>query len=358
MTFLHINDKKFDDIQDFINFLEYEHAEFKMPSNLQIVATISNFESIDYFINSLLKYGFSIEKEFGKLLLISKMFLEKKIFFYVFFDDRNNVPLFLTVARKTDDIPETLLNYIDRSRDISNLWITPKVMKELKDSLVDKYEDLMINYFSAKRNPNFDIKAEYRPEVARSIQYRGDDGKLALEELEFYYGVLPKIIEIKLFEGLWFRIDNKGIITMKKGDFNTVFEIIENVIERVIQIRDAIDESKYIIRRVGVNKQFSNAIQTPWSMILPSGIKYDNIPDFCRTIQSDEWGFTLLEHVLLNGSLFFSARIIDNNKSSIFDITTTGNKIDIYPVEKADIGSCMKFYEFIVENIDPQAIGG
>lgn len=358
MTFLHIEDVDFKDIRDFINYLECEHGEDRIPANLQIVATISNFESLDLFADSLLNYGFFIEKKYGKLLLISKMLNEKKIFFYVFFDDRNNVPLFLTLARKTDDIPETLLNYIDRSRDISNLWITPKVMNELKDSLIAEYDDLMITYFSAKRSPNFDISAEYRPEVTRSMQYRGDDGKLALEELEFYYGVLPKIIEIKLSEGVWFRIDNKGIITMKQGDFGRIFKIIENVIGRVIQIRDAIGESEYVIHRVGVNKQFANAIQTPWSMILPSGIKYDDIPNFCNVIQNEEWGFTLLDYVHLNGSLFFSARLIDNKKSSVFDITTTGNKIDIFPVEKADIGSCMKFYEFIVENIDPLAIGG
>lgn len=355
---MHIEDRGFEDIQDFINFLELEHDDFRIPSNLQIVATISNFESFELFLNSLLNYGFLLEKEFGKLLLISKMLNEKKIFFYVFFDDRNNVPLFLTTARKTDDIPETLLDYIDHSRDISNLWITPKVMKELKDDLIDEYEDLMITYFSAKRSPNFEITAEYRPEVARSIQYRGDDGKLALDELEFYYGVLPKIIEIKLSEGVWFRIDNKGIITMKHGDFSKIFKIIESVVCRIIQLRDAIGESKYTIHRVGVNKQFANAIQTPWSMILPSGLKYDEIPAFCNSIQSEEWGFTLLDYVRLNGSLFFSARLIDNNKSSVFDITTTGNKIDIYPVEKADIGSCMKFYEFVVENIDPLATGG
>lgn len=355
MTFLDIEDKDFKDIQEFIYFLE---TEGKIPSNLQVVATISNFSTIDLFINSLIKYGFSIEKEFGKLLLISKMLHDNKIFYYVFFDDRNNVPLFLTIARKTEDIPETLLNYVDRSKDISNLWITPKVMKELKDGLITEYEDLMITYFSAKRGTNTYIPAEYRPEVDRNIQYWGGDGKLTLDEMEFYYGVLPKIIEIKLPDGVWFRIDNKGIITLRQGDFSKIFEIIENVIDRLIRVRNAIGKSSYTIRKVGVNKQFANAVQTPWSVILPSGIGYEDIPSFCKAIQSEEWNFTLLEHVLLNGSMFFSARIIDNNNSSVFDITTIGTKIDIYPVEKADIGSCMRFYEFVVENIDPQATEG
>ena len=52
------------------------------------------------------------------------------------------------------------------------------------------------------------------------------------------------------------------------------------------------------------------------------------------------------------------SRLIDNNNSSVFDIETSGDSIDIYPVEQADIGSYIKFYEFLVENVDSQAVVG
>ena len=137
MTFLSIGDSIFEDIQEFISFLEYDKKGSRLPSNLQIVATISTFETINEFIDNLVKFGFIIEKSYGKLLLISKSINNRKIYYYAFFDDRNNVPLFLTSARKTDDIPETLLDYIKRARDISNLWITPRIMRELKDRLIE-----------------------------------------------------------------------------------------------------------------------------------------------------------------------------------------------------------------------------
>ena len=132
MAFLEIEDNEFNDIQEFIEFLEYDKKGHQLPSNLQVVATISTLKTIEDYINDLIKYGFFIEKRYGKLLLISKAILNKKIYYYTFFDDRNNVHLFLTIARKTDDIPETLFDYIKRSGDISNLCITPKIMKELK----------------------------------------------------------------------------------------------------------------------------------------------------------------------------------------------------------------------------------
>ena len=357
VTFLSIGDSIFDDIQEFISFLEYDKKGSRLPSNLQIVATISTFETINEFIDNLVKLGFIIEKRYGKLLLISKSINDRKIYYYAFFDDRNNVPLFLTSARKTDDIPETLLDYIKRARDISNLWITPRIMRELKDRLIEEHSDLIITYFSAKRTPDSNIRAEYRPEISRGIQYQGIDGRQALDEMEFYYGVLPKILEIWLPNGVAFRIDNKGIITLLKGNFGNVFKIIESVIDKLITIRNAIGESNYTIYKVGINNQFTHMIQTPWSVILPTRMRLDDIPGFCRALSEEEWDFTVLEDMFLKESMF-SARLIDNNNSSVFDIETSGDSIDIYPVEQADIGSYIKFYEFLVENVDSQAVVG
>lgn len=356
---MHIDERReFKDIQEFIELLESEKVGWQIPSKLQIIATISTHNNFNEFIDNLKQYGFIIEKEFGKLLLISKMAHGEKIYFYSFFDDRNNVPLFLTVARKTDDIPETLFDYIRRSKDISNLWITPKVMKELKDKLIDNYSNLMITYFSAKRTPTTDIPAEYRPEVVRGIQYRGDDGKQALDEMEFYYGVLPKIIEFRLPNGVAFKIDNKGIITLIQGDFSNVFEIIEYVVGNMIKLRNAIGGSSYRIHRVGINNQFSNVIQTPWSVLLPSGMKFGEIPILRKFMEGEEWEFTLLEDLILKDKMFFSARLIDNNNCSVFDIITTDNRVDIYPVEQINIGTYMRFYEFLVEIVDPLAVVG
>jgi len=358
MAFLDIGEMEFNDIREFIEFLEGDERVDRLPSNLQVVATISTLRTIYDFINNLKKHGFEIEEYHGKLLLISKTINERKVPYYTFFDDRTNIHLFLTVARKTDDIPRTLLDYMKQSGYISNLWITPKIMRELKDRLVEEYDDLLITYFSAKRLPNSDIPAEFRPDVIRGIQYRGDDGKKALEEMEFYYGVLPKILEIRLPNGVSFRIDNKGIITLFRGSFGEVFKIIESVVGKLIKIKYAIEESSYTIHKVGINKQFSHAIQTPWSVALPSGLKIDDVPNFCRSLGEEEWDFTILDYMLLREETYFSARIIDNNNSTLFDIATTGESMDVFPVEQTVISSCIRFYEFLVENVDSFATVG
>lgn len=352
------DDRDFDDIQDLIQYLECERGDAQISSNLHIVATLSTFQNIDQFIESLRNFRFSIVKKAGKLLLLSKESQDKQIYIYAFFDNRNNVPLFITDAKKTNEIPDTLFTYINHTKEISNLWIAPKVMKEIKDNLAREYQDMIITYFSARRSPNTDIHSEFRPHTERSIQYRGNDGKHTLEEMEFYYGVLPKILEIQLPNGIAFRIDNKGIITLRHGHFAGIFQIIEEIVSRLEKVREAIGESGYSINKVGSRRQFTNAVQIPWSIDMPVEMHSDDVSRFCKAICSEEWNFTVLEQVLLPGSMLFSARLIDEHTGSLLDISTTGKKIDVYPVEKIDIGTSMRFFEFVVENVDHMATVG
>jgi hypothetical protein len=345
----------FTDIRDFTFFLE-EESIYNIIDVPNIIITISDFSTIDEFTNSLRENNFLIERELGKLLYISKMSDGKKVFFYVFYDDINNIPLFFTDAKKSDDIPDILFTYFNKVKKVTNMWIYPKIMKKIKDDLESQFDDLIITYFSAQRALNTDINAEFRPDVERTIQYSGDDGKRALNEMEYYYGVLPKILDIKLPNGIAFKIDNKGIITLRSGTLKDIFKIIEDVINRAIQVRNAIQKSNYEIRWFGRNNRFSNAIQKPWSIKLKTGMKSDDFSFFCDSIQSKYWNFTVLEWFSIDKSSSFNARIIDNNTGSHFDITTYKKRIDIYPVEHRDLNASIHFFAFISENIDNTAL--
>lgn len=348
-------DISFKDIRDFTLFLEKESI-YNIIDVPNIIITISDFYNIEEFQNSLISNDFVVEKELGKLLYISKNSEGRKVFFYVFYDDKNNIPLFFTDAKKSDDIPDILFRYFNKVKKISNMWIYPKIMKKIKDELESEFDDMIISYFSATRALNSDINAEFRPEVERHIQYSGEDGKRTLNEMEHYYGVLPKILDIKLPNGIAFKIDNKGIITLRSGTLNEIFNIIEDVINRAIQVRDAIAKSNYEIRWFGKNNRFSNAIQKPWSIQLQSGMTTDDIPFFSESIQSKYWNFTVLEWFLINDSSSFSARIIDNNTGTHFDVSMLDKRINVYPVEQRDLNAYIHFYAFISENIDNTAL--
>jgi hypothetical protein len=357
VTFLKIGDKKFSDISEFVNFLKEVQSEGKDLWNIQLVPTVSNHRSFKQFVESITEYGFSIVEESGKLLLVSKQHGKDTVYFYIFFDDRNQIPLFLTDAKKTDELPDILFDYLRKSKDLSNIWISPIEMKEIKDDLIKQYDNLIITYFSAKRSPNARFSSHYRPNVERSIIYRGIDGKQVLDEMEFYYGVLPKILEMKIPNGLSFKIDNKGIITIREGDIASVFDIIERLVRHISPIKDAIGTSRYSITKVG-KKQFERIIQTPWSLAFSNSFNDVAIPNICQDIEQEEWDFTLLEHSEIAAASPFSARIIDNMSGSLFDISVHGRGIHVYPVEKPDIGSYMRFFEFVLESVDSMAMVG
>lgn len=354
MTFLNIKGKQFTDISEFVDYLSSNQSEGKGFWNIQLVPTVSNHKSFKQFVESLLEYGFSIVQEAGKLMLISKVHENDTVYFYIYFDDRNQIPLFLTDAKKSDELPNILFDYLRKSKDLSNLWISPIVMKEIKDDLIKQHNDLIITYYSAKRSPNTRFLSHYRPNIERSIIYRGIDGKEALEEMEFYYGVLPKILEMRIPNGISFKIDNKGIITIREGDITSIFEIIERLIQHINPIKDAIGTSRYSISKVG-KKQFERTIQIPWSVAFSDTATDTIVPNICQNIEQEEWDFTLLESSEISSESPFSARVIDNISGSSFDISLHNKGIRIYPIEKTDIGTCMRFFEFVLESVDSLA---
>jgi hypothetical protein len=346
---------KFNTLLSFINHLDYERINFRLPNVINIIPTISTFDTIGQFVESLEEAEFDIENEYGKLLLISKKSQNEKISYYAFFNEKNNSPIFLTDAKKTEDIPNTLFNYINKTHGISNLWIPPKIMKQIKDDLALEYPEMLITKFSGVRSINSEIHSKLRPYCERNLQYHGNDGKETLKEMEIWYGVLPKILEIRLPTGVAFKIDDKGIFSHRSGRFEDSFKIINNVVDLMIDLRDYITKSDYEIRHFGKTNQFSRAIQKPWSIRMSYGLDADDIPKFCDLVQGSDWNFTILKDVLLTGSILYNARMIDDNSGALFDITTTGKKIDVFPVIQRDLSSSMRFYQFVLSHIDNTA---
>lgn len=344
---------KFNSIERFISHLDFERTHFRLPNIINIIPTISTFNTVDDFLDSLNEANFDIESEYGKLFLISKMSQNDVIRYYAFFNEVTHSPIFLTDAKKTEEIPNTLFNYINRNHGISNLWIPPKVMKKIKDDLSTEYKEMLITKFSAIRGIDSEVPSKLRPTCNRNVQYHAVDGKETLNEWEIWYGVLPKILEIRLPTGVSFKMDDKGIFTHRDGRFEDIFGIINNVVNLLLYLRDEIVKSDYVMQYFGKDNQFMRAIQKPWTIHMSVGLDTDDIPKFCELIE--ETDFTVMNDILLKGSLFYNARLVDDYSGSLFDIATTGKKIDVYPVKQRDISSSMRFYQFIVSQIDNTA---
>lgn len=346
------------DLKEFKKVFDDLNVKPQKSGNLQVIATVADGLSISQFKDSLVEFGFLVQKDCGSYIEITKEHKEQRIIpFSVFFDISNQIALFITDAKKTDEIPHLLFEYIHLSGVLSNLWISPMVMKEIKDDLTDRYNDLIITYFSAKRGPTTKTKAHYRPSIKRGIQYRGIDGKHTLDEMEFYYGILPRVLDFSIPNVGSFRLDNKGIITVKEGTVSGIFDILSHIIDRIRPLQDAISNSSYNLIQ-NQKTEITYHLQKPWSLNLSQAVDADTIQQIIQEINEEEWEFTILNRTQDQNNKYLEARLIDNLSGSLFDIDARDCGINIYPVEKPNIGSSMRFFELIIESIDAMAVAG
>ncbi len=348
--------------KELINFLNLRSLEGSLGSFIQLVATVSTYDSHSHFEESLKKGGFKFCEKYGNLYWYETKTKDqntheiKTIPYYFFLDEEKNIQLFLTRAKKTEEMPQTLLSYINKTRDISNLWIAPSIMHDLKNKLDNKFTDeFQLSYFTANRNSNSQIPAERRPAFERTIQYYGADAKSTLNEMEYLYGVYPKIMEIRIGHSTKFRIDDKGIITLREGDVRPVFDTLDLVIQKVKNVSTEVLNSSYRKEKIGKVERW---VQHPWVINIPNGIKANLASSLVTEMKNEEWNFIPLIPYINNEQPYFSSRIIDGLKSASFDVELTKNCASVYPVDKMDIGTALRFYQFICYNQDFEATVG
>jgi len=346
----------------FLNFLEHRRLNGELGSFFQIVATISTFEEKDELLRKLEASKFRIVNSYGNFHSLEAIMkedddkTERIIPYYLFTDETRGINLFLTRATKTDEMPETILSFIDTTRDISNFWIPPIMMHHLKEELDSKFNDeFQMNYFTAIRNASTKRSAEMRPNYNRTFQYTGMDAKSTLGELEIRYGVFPKIMEVRIGAKARFRIDDKGIVTLREGDSSLAFSTLDYLIEKSLPVSKEVLSSKYEKRTIeGIERW----IQHPFSISMPSGLNQEIEFELLEEISNDYWKFIPIVPYVEEDTPYLSSRFVDGAKSSTFDVEMTKKLSRVYPVDRMDIGVALRFYHFVSNHIDVGAMVG
>jgi len=342
--------------KDFIDYIENRRIRGELGAFLQVVTAISTFDDRSILFQRLKDHKFHIREQYGNLHWLDvetydKNLNEKRtIPYFLFFDEASGIHLFLTRARKTDEMPETILSFINETKNISNLWISPSMMHEIKEDLERKYSnDFQLNYFSAIRNLSAKIKAKKRPYIQRSFQYTGIDAKITLNELEYLYGVYPKIIEVNIGARSRFRIDDKGILTIKEGETPLVFSILDQIIRMVRPIADAVLSSRYERRKIGGIERW---FQHPFSITMPNGVSQSIEADLLKEISDDYWQFLPISPYVEEEVPYLSSRFIDGQKRSCFDVEMGRRHANVFPIESMEIGSALRFCQFFSQQVD------
>lgn len=348
-----IFEEYFDFIQNNIKDIMTARREVK------VAFFITEFDSLEDIVRMFRRYSAEF-KYYGDILEImlpyeyfNKMY---KMRLHAYFRKDEKLLILFSVA-DSEEFKE-IDKIINNTREIYYLWVSPKSFDKIKGHILSKHLDAKITEFWAKRSLIDKYKCNIRPEYRRTFHYFGADGKDALDELKYYYGVLPTSIKFEIPKKVTFLVTNKGKFTLKsarKDSLSYLFEIMEIVLKEALYLRGIIEKCKFDL---GVITTAKKEIKVP---IIESGIihltKSINAKDVEAVINRlrSEEKFVITDKILAEGSLLFSATLIDENKKTIFDLSARTNSITLVPKFNPSFDSLFRFYQFIVENIDSEA---
>jgi len=315
-----IPDIKFYNPPEFREYLVENYESSQVDHDLTIIVGITKHNKIDFF-EALQSFGFTTVRNLGSVSHIKFDLDEAPLECYVTHDADTGVVIFYTNYRKTNknEIPK-IRDFLSSDVNTYYLFFKPSLMREIAEELMDEYDNLEITEFTARRLPNSRFESHIRPNYDRTISYWGDDGREALQELGYQYGVLPSRFVVNIPETIKFVIDDEGLFTFAAGNLNILFDILEKSVNESRKTMAAYDGSDF--------------------KVLP--------------VKTAGRSFDIPSSTPVSRSLFLSSDLVSKSGFQ-FRIKADENHIKMFPDGKMIFSEFMKFYEFIIKSIDPKA---
>lgn len=317
---------------------------------IQIITLTYKSEDEEKIFERFSSQGYEIDKKLGDVIgAYTKYNLyntEKEVFYY-FIKHPEYANIYLVFSfNGNGDIYRTLLPVIESTPNLHYLWLPPTHFDALKDKIL-KNKGAYLTYFHGKRldSTNKDCR---RPRFSRDIRYKGDDAKNAIEEFKFEYGVLPQSIEFVIPDVAKFRINKKGHYALFKGELSYFLtNVIDDFIQRVARDNKEMENARYSITK---KDQIDVLESKKVTFELEHSMGFAEFEDFISVMKNNDFGSYNIR--LLEGSVIFSANIVDEKKKNIFSVTSNGKQFTVIPKYNSSFTSIMRFHKFLIEQVD------
>ncbi|ELY94640.1 hypothetical protein C483_02875 [Natrialba hulunbeirensis JCM 10989] len=266
----------------------------------------------------------------------------------------DNLQMVIT-AETEEAIRQVLLPTFDGSDHISPMPIMTEDFQRMNDMVLTRYEDMRISEFKSKRVPSL-ADARIRPDVDREIEYKGIDGRDRLDELRSEYGVVPTRIQYE-HENVSMKIDTSGkftLLTVNKDSFNILFDLVKEVVESVLELRDVARNIEFKKRevmpgnlKVQVPEVSSGEIRFDQQVTL---MQAENLVHGAKN--SENMNFSFTDVTKEAGSLDFSAQVADESRGSLFNVSATEESMRIVPKHNCSFPSLVEFYLAVIQLVD------
>lgn len=355
--FLNIGDEDFNTLEEVTSHISNNVDLSSLSGDLSIIGSLSNFRTAPEFRDSITSH-FEIEHSGTNTFLLNARYAD--VPYFVFLSDEGEeglFPIFFTSGRKTKDIPKTIDEYFKQELDIGRLWISKTEMEDLRQRISDTYDNILMPYFTATRSQHSETPARFRPRYDRTIQYYGDDGLATFEQMKYDYGVLPTNLKFQKANEFKFRVTTRGTFTIKNGGLDEVLSVIGDSINRLREVKRAIDTSDFTIQSNQYARGGNLPQSRPWAVELSNELDGDDIRRFRREELNEDWEFTLasLKEPDDSEGSQFQATLIDERTPGKTVLRARGSSLRIYPRERTGVDQSIRVFEFLNDQIDPGA---
>jgi hypothetical protein len=322
----------------------------KSNKNLQILTLLFRSENEADLFKMFTSSGYTINAELGKVIELNITYnlykMERQVYYYLFQHPKYEEIYFIFSFNGIGDIYRTLPSVLDPFPNLYYLWLPPTYFDKLKEKIL-KIKGAYVTYFHGKKLDTNKQECK-RPMFSRDIKYKGDDAKSAMEELRFEYGVLPQTIEFVIPDVSRFKINKNGYYTLFNGDLDAFLEnVVDVLIQMVIKDNKEMADAKYSITRKGELEVLSSR-EVKFELV--QSIGFEEFEEFISVMQKSD--FSPYNIRLAEGSVIFSANVVDEKKGNIFAVTSNGKQFTIIPKYNSSFVSIIRFHRFLVEKID------
>lgn len=273
--------------------------------------------------------------------------------FYCYKDPNSQAIFVLSIVGKgkIDVVVDGLIKKLPRTY---YFWLPLSTFDQVKEEIVDHFnnEGIMLDSFTALRSSHFENNCSLRPNESRRIEYEGSDGLEVLRELRSIYGVLPKKIGFEIGKKFRFSMDQRNTFIINYGMpyLDRVLEVIRISLSRFNEIGKVLESIRFEEIKTNGNVDFD---ATPLIISFGNKKTVQDMERFLESIESNQEGrYCTLNPLLIEGSLFFSATLLDIDKKAIFSISGNEEVMNVLPQSNCGREVISRFYEEVDLSLD------
>lgn len=274
---------------------------------------------------------------------------EFHVYLYLYQHPETGEPIIFTL-NSYDEFRRTSSSMIGGTEDLYTLWLRPKELTDLREEILTDEGIRLTGFDYDTFGKEQQYEAERRPGLKRSGSHDSEDAEHVLEEWKLDYGFTPTQLRFDLPSKGTFHFSNDGEFVLTRGDTRYLYtNVVESALQKIHPLNTTVQASELtVVTDGGIDRIEEKALE----MDINDTLDYEDVDDLLTAMKSDD--FYPYSYQAAPGSLLLNGRIVDERNGGMISVSTDGETMTLLPRYESGFDSLLRFYRFIVEEIDPE----